>query len=530
MVATADSRFRPLEPSLRRAVIRCCSIAFLALGLLGCGGEWSAADPVNVVLIDVDTLRPDFLGAYGRSPSPTPHIDALAADGIVFENAVSPSPITGPSHAALFTSRHPSELGLVNNGTSQLPGEVPVMAEILAAAGLDTGAVIAIAPIRKQWGFDRGFDAFDDRLRNSWILNADDVLPQTLGVLDGLDSPFFLWSHLADPHEPYNAHGAVEHAAEVFVGGEAVGRVSTSMSAVKLIDIRLGAGVNELEIRGEHPFMVRRLSLRRRGWIKPELDPEHPPAGEYRTEYHAEITSWRPRRLQLVIQLSDLVSDPEEILERYAREVAYVDRHVGQLIDRLKSRGLYEDSLILFTADHGEGLGCHGHGGHVETLYDCMVRVPLIVKPPRASGWTVGQRRSDLAGLVDVLPTVLGVLGVEPRPEMRGRDLLDPATAPAPAILMETHRPQAQKTLFGLRGQSHSIIFDATSEAWEFYDLAQDPDQLVNRFDPQDPLVAEWAGRLRQRLRSEARPLPGIEVSTEIDDETRAMLRSLGYL
>ncbi len=518
-----------MEPSLRRSASR-YSIALVALGLLaGCDGERSAANPVNVVLIDVDTLRPDFLGTYGGSRSSTPHIDALAADGIVFENAVSPSPITGPSHAALFTSRHPSELGLVNNGTSRLPEEVPVMAEILDQAGFDTGGVIAIAPIRKQWGFDRGFGTFDDRLRNTWILNAGEVMPQTLEVLDRLAPPFFLWSHLADPHEPYNAHGAVEHEAEVLIGGETIGRVSTSTSNVQLIDFRLRAGVNELVIRGEQPFKIRRLSMRRRGWIKPELDPEHPPL-EYFTHYRATITSWRPRELRLVIQLSDLISDPEAILDRYAREVAHVDRHVGLLIDRLKSRGLYDDSLILFTADHGEGLGCHGHGGHVETLYDCMVRVPLIVKPPRASGLIVGQRRNDLAGLIDVLPTVLGILDVEPRPEMRGRDLLDPATVSDPAILMETHRPQAQKTLFGLRGQSHSIIFDATSDAWEFYDLAQDPDQLVNRFDPQDPLIAAWAGRLRQRLRSEAQPLPGVEVSSELDDETREMLRSLGYL
>ena len=159
-----------------------------------------------------------------------------------------------------------------------------------------------------------------------------------------------------------------------------------------------------------------------------------------------------------------------------------------------------------------------------------MVRVPLIVKPPRSMGATIGQRRDDLSGLVDVLPTVLGVLGVEPRPEMRGRNLLDPETASDPTILMETHRPQAQKTLFGLRGQSHSIIFDATSDAWEFYDLAQDPNQLVNRFDPQDPFIAEWASRLRRRLSKEARLLPSAEVTIEIDEETREMLRGLGYL
>ena len=76
----------------------------------------------------------------------------------------------------------------------------------------------------------------------------------------------------------------------------------------------------------------------------------------------------------------------------------------------------------------------------------------------------------------------------------------------------------------------HSIIFDATSDAWEFYDLARDPDQLVNRFDPQDPFIAEWASRLRRRLSKEARLLPSAEVTIEIDEETREMLRGLGYL
>lgn len=506
-----------------------CSIGLALLFLVaGCGVDRVAANPVNVVLIVIDTLRPDFLGTYGGNRSATPHIDGLAADGIVFETAVSPSPMTGPSHAALFTSRHPSELGVVNNAAN-LPDRVPVMAEILAQAGFDTGAAIAIAPIRRQWGFDRGFRIFEeDQLRNTWILNADTVLPQTLDILDRLKPPFFLWSHLADPHAPYKAHGAAEYEAEVLVNGRTIGRVPTSASAVQRIDFELQRGLNELEIRSEHFFRIHRLSMRHRGWFKPDLDPARPPP-EYLAEYRAEITSWRSKKVQLVVQLSDRVRDPE-ILDRYAGEVAYVDRNIGLLIDRLKSMGLYEESLILLTSDHGQGLGCHGYGGHVETLYDCMVRVPLIVKPPRSLGFDVGQRRDDLAGLVDVLPTVLGVLALEPRPQMRGRDLLDPTPVSAPAILMETHRPQAQKTLLGLRGQSHSIIFDATAEAWEFYDLAQDPDQLVNLYDLHNPLVVEWTRRLQQRLRDEAQPLPGVDVKSEIDDEAREMLRSLGYL
>ncbi|MEM7351068.1 MAG: sulfatase [Acidobacteriota bacterium] len=512
-------------------MIRCwrCGIYLASLVLLvGCGRPYQAARPASVVLIVVDTLRPDFLGVYGSRSAVTPSIDGLAADGIVFENAVSPSPITAPSHATLFTSRHPSELGVVNNAVAKLPQEVPVMAEILAGAGLETAAVVAIAPLGRSWGFDRGFKTFEDRLRDTWILNADEVLSPTLDVLAHLDPPFFLWSHWADPHEPYNAHDTTERSAEVFLGGKRLGQVPTSTSAVERFEIELKRGDNELVILGDHPFRVRRLSLRRRGWIKPEIDPERPPA-EHFTEYRATITNYRRRRVQLVVQLSDFIVEREEVVERYAREVAYVDRHVGRLIQQLKSRRLYHDSLILLTSDHGEGLGCHGYRGHVQTLYDCMVRVPLILKPPLASGVAGGQRRQDLVGLVDVLPTLLGLLGVEPRPAMRGRDLLS-SVAETPSILLETHRPQAQNTIFGLRGERHSIFFDVTSGAWEFYDLEKDPPQFVDRFDPESPKVAEWMERLRRRLREETQPLPGIDVSRELDDETRTMLRSLGYL
>ena len=505
-------------------------LAWLTLSLFsGCGDDRLASGSPNTILIVVDTLRPDFLGVYGDERVATPNIDTLGADGIVFENAFSPSPITAPSHAALFASRHPAELGVVNNASARIPSDVPLLAEILDRAGYDTGAAVAIAPIRERWGFGRGFDEFEERFENSWILNADAVLPQTLEVLGRLRPPLFLWSHLSDPHEPYNAHGVVERDAEVLINGKSIGRVSTSSSAPRLIDFELASGVNELEIRAAYPFEILRLSLRRRGWPKPTLDPEKPPVG-YFTRYQAKITSRGHRKPQLLVQLADRV-DPDERAGRYAREVSYVDHHVGLLIERLKTLGLYRQSLILFTADHGEGLGCHGHGGHVETLYDCMVRVPLIIKPPMGAVISGERRRTDLAGLVDVLPTILGALGIEPRSEMRGRDLLATGAATEESVIfLETHRPQATRTLFGLRGSRHSIIYDATSDAWEFYYLTSDPKQHNNLFDPQVPIVAEWVRRLQMRLSREARPLPGVEEPAEMDDETQEVLRSLGYL
>lgn len=494
----------------------------------GCAPDRSASNPVNVVLIVVDTLRPDFLGTYRGTRSPTPHIDRLAADGIVFDNAFAPAPITGPSHAALFTSRHPSELGLVNNSRIRLRADVPVLAEMLGDTGYESGAVIALGTLGKKWGFDRGFDTFEDRLRNAWILSADQVLPPTLETLERLEPPFFLWSHLADPHEPYNAHRTVEHDAEVIVAGTRLGRVPTSTSEVRLLDLELEQGRNEVVIRSQHPFLVRRLALRQRGWRKPTFEPERPPF-EYLKEYRATIHARVQRKLKLVVQLSDLIETAEDVLDRYALEVSYADRHVGALLDRLRARRLYDDSLIVFTADHGEALGCHGYDTHVDTLYDCMVRVPLIIKPPRSAARS-GTRRSDPAGLVDVVPTVLSLLGVEPRPLMRGRDLLAAGARDLePAIFMETHRPEAEKTLFGLRSRHHAVILDPAENRWELYDLRQDPDQQINLFDAADPEHARWADRLRDRWRREARPLAGGRNAPGPEESTREMLRSLGY-
>ncbi len=517
------SRRQPRTRSARRLL---CYLGILS-ATAGCGAGGSASNPANVVLIVVDTLRPDFLGAYGGARSPTPHIDRLAADGIVFDNSFAPTPITGPSHAALFTSRHPSELGLVNNSRSRLRADVPVLAEILEAAGYATGATIALATVGKKWGFDRGFDRFEDRLRNAWILSADQVLPATLETLKGLDPPFFLWSHFADPHEPYRAHGTAEHDAEVAVEGIVLGRVSTSSADLRLLDLELRPGSNEVVIRAGHPFKVRRLALRQRGWKKPTFEPAQPPLG-YLREYRATIHAPKRRQLKLVVQLSDQVEDAEEVTVRYALEVSFADRYVGVLLDRLRELGLYDESLIIFTSDHGEGLGCHGFGGHVETVYDCMVRVPLIIKPPR--GFSRPTRRSDPAGLVDVMPTVLSLLGVEPRPLMRGRDLLAiGAERLDPTLFLETHRPQSRKTFFGLRGARHAVILDATEKRWELYDLRRDPVQHVNIFDLADPAHARWATRLRDRLRREARLLEGAPNSSEVDEATREMLRSLGY-
>jgi len=514
---------------------------FLIAATIACGGgsHVEPPEPVvpgsftahNVVLVVIDTLRPDVLGCYGDPRGLSPNIDALAAEGVVFEPALRPSPITAPSHASLFTSRLPSETGLRNNGSGAIPEAMPMLAELLQARGYATAAAVAMAPLKPRWGFDRGFASYDCRLGPSWVLPGDEVVDRALALLDELEPPFFLWTHLADPHEPYDAHGVVERVAEVVVGGTTVATIPTSTFTPTTLAIDLPSRHAELVVRSAEPFVVRGLLVQRQGVFRnrarPSLHPSQPPPDpvtEYRVEIHSPVT----RKVRVTLELTDVIDSREDRWQRYGREIAFVDHQIGALLDRLRRRGMYDHTLVVFTSDHGEALGCHDHIGHVDYLYDCLVRVPLVIKPPGGPG-AAARRRGDPGALVDVVPTVLGALGLRPPDGLPGRDLLAPgADLQNAEVFLETHPPQAERTLYGLSDGRHKIVWTPDQDTWEFFDLGADPGELSNLFDPDNGKVQTWQHRLRQRLAALAtRPE---DHASPIDPETRKELEAMGYL
>lgn len=183
-------------------------------------------DAANLLLITMDTTRADRLGAYGGPPGLTPNLDRLAASGFVFDRAYCPMPLTGPSHAALFTGLTPRENGAVQNGVP-LSADAPTMAEALRSRGYRTGAVVGAFPVSSKLGFARGFEYFDDDFAATDALSrlaflrlagslriidtkarlqrpADEVTPPAIHWLeDDRNRPFFLWVHYFDPHTPY---------------------------------------------------------------------------------------------------------------------------------------------------------------------------------------------------------------------------------------------------------------------------------------------------------------------------------------
>jgi arylsulfatase A-like enzyme len=291
--------------------------AVVLLGLAaGCGEAppGPAAAP-NVLLVSVDTLRADHLSSYGYARPTTPHLDALAARGVLFEAAQSTSSWTLPAHASLLTGRYPAFHGLEDEG-AVLPAGLPTLAERFRELGYATFAVVAHVYVGREFGIDRGFDTFDDSLLEGGTRNpkAEEVVDRVLEQLDAAgDRPFFGFVHLFDPHWDYAP---------------------------------------------PPPWNTRFTDPGYTGPVDGTLRSLSPWSGPDRTLPAADLAF---------------------ALALYDGEVAYVDAQIGRLLGALAARGQLDRTVVAVTADHGEEFEEHGRLGHGHSLYGEVLRVPLIL-------------------------------------------------------------------------------------------------------------------------------------------------------
>ena len=330
----------------------------------------------NVVLILIDALRPDRLHCYGYERRTSPNLDALAADGAMFTDAMAQAPETLVSTPSLFTGRYPQEHGMqwMERGPDIFIGPhlgLPSIAELLRGAGYETAAVSGSPIIGPGLGFDRGFDHFDQSrglISNSQGMNAGDLNVAVSEWLDQRDTrrPFFLYIHYLDPHHAY--HPPREFA--VFGTG-----------AYTPQDQQLNVKVHQL-------------------------------AGQYKNTgiTDAALAGAGLSRAD-VGRLSDL----------YDGEVLCVDHYVGELVRRLKDDGLYDHTIIIVTADHGQAFLEHGNLKHGGSLYQVLLRVPLIVRRPAS------RRGERIGGLVQEVDIAAGALNGNAFRRFRV-----PETAPGP--------------------------------------------------------------------------------------------------
>ena len=417
----------------------------LVLVVVG-GGGWlflrpgsAAKGPVNIVLVSIDTCRADHLSCYGYQRKTTPNIDAVAKEGILFENVITPIPNTLPAHSSMLTGTIPPYHGVHDNHNYRLPESNVTLAEILREHGYTTAGFVSTFVLDSQFGLDQGFDTYDDDVEGGQgvarVLNerrAEVVSGVASAWLEEhADERFFLFLHYFDPHSPY--------------------------------------------------------------------EPPEPFASDF----------------------SDNL---------YAGEIAYVDHHLGNVIEKLKRLGLYDSAMIIVTSDHGEGLGEHSETWHGYFIYHSTTKVPLIVKLP---GNHKAARVQQTVALIDIVPTVLSNVGIQVPSEVQGQDLSSyfagkNRTKSKRYLYSESLVPTKHKCspLFGL--ETHQWKYIQASRP-ELYDLTDDPGETNNVVSMHPERADSFRERLRIVLKEQTRVIEE-DRGLPLDQESIVRLEALGYV
>lgn len=448
----------------------------------------ATADHPNVLVYLVDTLRADALGAYGAD-RPTPHFDALAREGVLFERAIAAASWTLPSVASLFTGRDALSHGALHVN-DQISDGLPTLAERFRAGGHTTAAITASPLVSDRHKTHRGFQELYDvhpgrnletglRAARSSVLANERAIPW---IQAHAAEPFFLYVHVIDPHQPYDP-------PESLLDGS---------------------------IRDRWPAGDRRWQLAR----SPSTG-----RGTGRTGYVARM---EPTRGDAIVSVSHGL---------YEAAVERCDQSFGRLMAALDDAGVRERTLVVVLGDHGEEFLEHGMMGHENSLYDDVVHVPLILSLPGAL--PVGLRIEAPAGLVDVGRTLLELAGLPPG--SLGEASLLPLirstggeASPRPLFIVHrsTHadgRLTPIRSMDGLVEGDFKLIRNGPTQlrpTWELYDLASDPGEHRNLVDEQPDVAAQLRSVL-EPLRSRPEVRSG---EVELDEPTRERLRALGYV
>ena len=513
-------------------------VVWLNPRLLGDIGDTNLT--TNVLLIVIDTLRADSLGSYGGTAA-TPNLDALAAGGVRFERAYTHIPITVPSHSSMFTSLLPSAHG-VHSNFKRLAAAHLTLAELLRYGYRDTAAFVSLGVLKATAGLAQGFNEYHDEFGLDWWKTAGQLTDEVLAWFEPRSAaPYFLWAHYSDPHSPYAAPATDRPQVQVNHQGELIS-VLTVDATTTAMPLTAPPGRSQIRVAstGSHP--LRRVRVRDPRTRDPLVElscGDRCAAGKenvFRMELPATVIvhnrSDEEIESELLLRVEEFLSLPE-IRRRYLEEVEYADREIGRLLSALRAAGRLDDTLVILTSDHGEGLGDHGGIGglgHVSQLYEGQLRVPLILSwPGRLPAGSVVEAP---VALRDLLPTVLDLLRVPDASERAGHSLAplmaeEAGTTTPDAIVAETFEPEAPRDLQAVVSDGYKLIFTPEDDRAELYDMSRDPGELNDQAEQRAELVAE----MRRVLRAELDAMVAYEPDEiEMTEEQLQRLRALGYV
>ncbi len=388
----------------------------------------------NVLLVTLDTTRFNAPGFMGNPAKPTPNLDALAAESVVYANSRTVTPLTMPAHASMLTGLYPPRHTISANGARPLPSSARTLAEFARSEGVQTAAFVASIVLDPSFGLAQGFDTYsgveppkDRTAPRIGELRAPEVVARARAWLDARDRsrPFFAWIHLFDAHDPYE-----------------------------------------------------------------------PPE-----ELAASTRS------------------------AYLGEVAFMDRELGRLFDALRADGTLDKTLVIVVGDHGEGLRQHSETTHGWFCYDSTVRVPMLVRFP--DGWRRGESSAEPVSVVDVFPTALSALGLQPPRDIDGVNL-DHALVPLQrGVYFECFNGAENFGWSPLVGWVEGKLKYIHSSAPELYDLAADRNEQHNLAAERAVDAARMLAAIR---RVRAQPALERDGDERVNTDAQRALRGLGYV
>ncbi|MEK6869671.1 MAG: sulfatase-like hydrolase/transferase, partial [Nanoarchaeota archaeon] len=360
-------------------------------------------DVPNIIIMSLITMRADHLSSYGYHLETSPNIDKLARDAVLFENAISPSPLAQPSHAGILTGKYITGNGVIYEGDKLADSET-TLAEMLRAKGYNTAAFIGRSQLKAEFGFDQGFMTYNDRtaffapthnsvsmakairiiapklkklLNQDEISKAEEVNDDIFKWLDkNYDNPFFIYAYYSDMHGPYSVKGEF-----------------TNIN-----------GSNEFENYTDEEFYALERDYLRKGNITPNIR--------------------------------------DSMVKFYDNDIRQLDKNMGKLFDKIDELGLKDNTIIIITGVHGQEFFDHGNFGHQDTLYQEVIHVPLIVYYPNKIN---ASRVEETVSTIDIFPTLLDILDIEIPDNIDGVSLLPLATNEG-----DYGRDYVKSELFGL--------------------------------------------------------------------------------
>lgn len=447
----------------------------------------------NVLLITIDSLRADHVGCLGYHRETTPSIDNVAQTGFIFTQAIANAANTPTSFPSILTSSYPSMYGY----QPHLSKARTTIAEVLRANGFNTAAFHSNPYLSRYYGYDRGFDTFEDFIFTKLGQRRKDIAATRNKIIKSMEPPFL----------PMRAYRFIKGLANI--GLELLKPVYTPYERADIINEK---AVSWLRQRTDNFFL----------WIH-YMDTHFPyqPRPEYLQQLQIKgITKSQMLKLRKqmarkllnrAVQISD--KDLRKLLDLYDGAIRHTDSAVGSLLRELKRLGVYHDTLVIVMADHGDEFNEHGDFGHRPKLYDELLRVPLIIKWPGMDDRIVIENQVQH---LDIAPTILDFMGIEKPGNFQGTSLTalmegkGRESTGLTGVISEIVHNKAQvpldgkgKRLTSYRTQEWKYIIDEETGRSELYNLQNDPQEKENLVDKEPEKAAEFRSRITRHIQME---------------------------